>query len=82
MKVIQGDFKKEDLPVHSGERLRFQLEQSDVLNMQTGIYTLIFDTGESIHLISNGDGAGEVLLTIEKGKMAVLASAYGMEDDE
>jgi hypothetical protein len=35
-----------------------------------------------VFIMTNGDGPGEVLLNIEKGKMAVMANVYGGDDNE
>jgi len=65
--------KTEQVPPHSGERLKTQLEQSGVLDMKEGTYTVFFDTEDSIIILSNAISAGEVLLNLEKGKLALLA---------
>jgi hypothetical protein len=77
MKVIEGNFNNPDAPKHSGELLRYQLESSGVLDIEDGAFTLFFDTGDSVFIMTNGDGPGEVLLNIEKGKMAIMAGVYG-----
>ncbi len=81
MKVIKGNFKKDELPDHAGERLRYQLDNCDVLDLATGTYTLLFDSGDSIFILTNGDGAGDVLLNMEKAKMALMATVYEGEGD-
>jgi hypothetical protein len=76
MKVIEGGFGKGELPDHAGERLRVQLEDSGVLEIKNAVFTLLFDSGDSMFIMSNGDGPGEVLLNMEKGKMAVMSNVY------
>jgi len=77
MKVIQGNFGEKELPEHVGERLRGQIEESGILDIEHGDYTLIFDRGDALYIISSGEGPGDVLLSLEKGKVAILANAFG-----
>jgi hypothetical protein len=81
MKVVEMPKKAAEAPKHSGELLRYQLESSGVLDIEDGAFTLFFDTGDSVFIMTNGDGPGEVLLNIEKGKMAIMAGVYGGGDD-
>jgi hypothetical protein len=82
MKVVEGNFSPDEGPIHAGERLKLQLEDSGVLERNDGVYTLLFDTGDSMFILSNGDGPGDVLLTMEKGKTAVMANVYGSKSNE
>jgi hypothetical protein len=82
MKIVEFPTRTEEVPDHAGERLGYQLAQSKILEEAEGDYALFFDVGDSIFVFTNCDGAGEVLLTIEKGKMAVMAAVYEKEDDK
>jgi hypothetical protein len=76
VKVIQGGFKPPEGPEHAGERLRLQIEDSGVLEEKEGTFTILFDTGKSMYIMSNAEGPGDVLLCMEKGRMAVMANVY------
>ena len=80
MKVIEGNFNKPpEGPDHAGERLKLQLEEADLFDVAEGNYVLLFDAPDSICIMTNGDGAGDVLLTIEKGKAAVMSAVFHSE---
>lgn len=79
MKIVDFPPREEETPKHAGERLKTQLEESDVLKAEHGMYTLFFDTGDSIIILSNATSAGEVLLNLEKGKLALLAEVLESE---
>ena len=80
MKVIEGNFNKPpEGPDHAGERLKHQLEGADLFSIEKGNYVLLFDAPDSICIITNGDGVGDVLLTLEKGKSAIMSSLFHAE---
>ncbi len=79
MKVIKGNFNKDEGPDHAGERLRFQLEESKIMEESTGSYVLFFDAPDSIMVMTNGEGAGDVLLVVEKGKAAIMSAIFHAE---
>ena len=78
MKVVEGKFTK-DGPKHSGERLAEQLAESGILDIKDGNYCLIWDNPTNINILTNADGAGEALLTLEKGKAAILSAVLQTE---
>jgi hypothetical protein len=78
MKVVEGKFTKEAVK-HSGERLSEQLAESGILDIADGNYCVIWDNPTYISILTNADGAGDALLTIEKGKAAILSSVLQTE---
>ncbi len=77
MKLIQGGKGDE----HVGEALLSQIKESGVLEFAEGDYVVLFDTGSALAILSNGRGPGDVLLTLEKGRIAVMASVYDRGSD-
>ncbi len=79
MEVIQGGFgEKVDEVKHAGEQLKMQLEESGLFEVRSGTYTMFFETAESVAIVTNCNNAPEVLMSLEKGKLAIMAAA--MED--
>ena len=81
MKLVQGGDgggkgEGADGPQNVGEALRLQIEDSGILEFDLGDYVVLFDTGTSMAILSNGRGPGDVLLTLEKGRIAVMAAVY------
>jgi hypothetical protein len=74
MKVVEGGFGASSTP--TGKRLLEQIEESGLDKLETGVFSLCFDSGGSLHILSNAEGAGDVLLTFKKAEMALLASTY------
>jgi hypothetical protein len=78
--VIEGGFKPHKEPTeHSGKRLMQQITDSGVLDLATGTFSLCFDSGDSVFILSNGEGAGSVLLNFKKAEIALMASTYDEE---
>ena len=81
MEVIQGGFGKEkDSPQSAGALLREQLEESGLFDVDVGTYTMFFETSASVAIVTNCGSAPEVLMSLEKGKLAIMAAA--MEEGE
>jgi hypothetical protein len=79
MNIVNFPPREDELPKHAGGRLKSQLDESTILTLEHGTYTVFFDTGDSIIILSNAAGAGEVLLNLEKGKLALLAEVLESE---
>ena len=79
MNIVDFPPREEEPPKHAGERLKSQLDESTILTSEHGTYTVFFDTGEAIVILSNATSAGEVLLNLEKGKLALLAEVLDSE---
>jgi hypothetical protein len=81
MKVVEGKFTKEAVK-HSGARLAEQLAESGLLDIPEGNYCVIWDNPTSISILTNADGAGDALLTMEKGKAAIMSSILTTEANQ
>lgn len=73
MKILNFPPRQDEIPKHAGERLKLQLDTSELLSLEHGTYTVFFDSGDAIVILSNAQSAGDVLLNLEKGKLALLS---------
>ena len=81
MKLVEGNFKGPKKPPHAGQRLLEQIKDSGILDMEYGVFTVCFDAGHSICILSNAEGPGNVLLNFKKAEMAIMAQSYCLPDD-
>lgn len=79
MNIVDFPKKEEEPLQNAGERLKAQCNQAGLFDIEKGDYTMFFDTGDSIVILSNATSAGEVLLNLEKGKLALLAEVLDSE---
>ncbi len=73
MKVISGDFGETEKGPTTGEKLMEHITMAGLADRKTGSYVLLFDEGDATFVMSNASGPGEVLLELEKGRMAIMA---------
>lgn len=80
MKIVEFPGKEENqlMPM---QNLRKQLENHDLEHLD-GHYVLLFDTGDSMLMLGNISSPGDVMLLMEKSKMAVMAAVFEDEGDD
>jgi hypothetical protein len=80
MKIVEFPGGKDDdlMPM---QKLREQLDKSELEHLD-GRYVLLFDTGDSMAMLANVGDPGDVLLLMEKSKMAIMASVFDPDMDD
>lgn len=83
MKVVEGGFGKSRDPEEPPyKRLLAQLEKAGLEDLK-GDYLLIWDTGDSLMLLSNIVTAAEVYMQCAKAQTAVMATQFdGIEEED
>jgi hypothetical protein len=83
MKVVDGGFGKSRDPEEPPyKRLLAQLEKAKLEDL-SGEYLLIWDSGDSLMLLSNIVTAAEVYMQCAKAQTAVMATQFsGIEEDD
>lgn len=79
MNIVDFPKKEEEPPQNAGERLLDQCQHAGLFEIEKGDYTMFFDTGDSIIILSNASSAGNIFLNLEKGKLALLSEVIDSE---
>jgi hypothetical protein len=81
MKIVDFPTRDEEDPKKPMERLVEQITENVVGDLE-GEYLLLFDTGDSMVMLSNVGEPGQALMIIEKSRMAIMAAAFDPDIDD
>ena len=81
MKIVDFPSRDAEDPKKPMERLVEQITEHDVSDLE-GEYLLLFDTGDSMVMLSNVGEPGQALMVMEKGRMAIMAAAFDPDIDD
>jgi hypothetical protein len=77
VKVIEGQFGQEEDSAPPREILEEQLERSGLNTAEEGLYLMLWDTGDTYHMMSNLHSDQAALMMVEKARTTIMSAVFG-----